>query len=83
MALFNAPTQASNKTPSAALLEAGRYPARVVRIVDLGKQPGSVKYPQPVFKMLVTFELLEEYMKRSMAKAKSSWSKTRMKTQAS
>lgn len=64
MALFNAPTQASNKTPSAApLLEAGGYPARVVRIVDLGKQPGSVKYPQPVFKMLVTFELLEEYMK--------------------
>ena len=57
MALFNAPTQASNKTPSAApLLEAGGYPARVVRIVDLGKQPGSVKYPQPVFKMLVTFE---------------------------
>lgn len=64
MALFQAPTQQSAKAPSKApLLEAGGYPARVVRIIDLGKQPGSVKYPNPVNKMLVTFELLEEYMK--------------------
>lgn len=64
MALFDAPTQSSNKTPSSApLLEAAGYPARVVRIIDLGKQPGSTRYPQPQYKMLVTFELLDEYMK--------------------
>lgn len=61
---FDAPTLASNKAPSAApLLEAGGYPARVCRIIDLGWQPGSVKYPQPQLKLLVTFELLNEYMK--------------------
>lgn len=61
---FAAPTLASNKTPSAApLLESGGYPARVCRIIDLGKQPGSAKYPEPQNKLLVTFELLEEFMK--------------------
>ena len=61
---FNAPTLASNKAPSAApLLEAGGYPARVCRIIDLGLQPGSAKYPNPQLKLLVTFELLEEFMK--------------------
>lgn len=61
---FAAPTLASNKTPSAApLLEAGGYPARVCRIIDLGLQPGSAKYPNPSLKLLVTFELLDEYMK--------------------
>lgn len=61
---FAAPTLASNKTPSAApLLEAGGYPARVCRIIDLGLQPGSAKYPTPSLKLLVTFELLDEYMK--------------------
>lgn len=61
---FAAPTLASNKAPSKApLLEAGGYPARVARIIDLGKQPGSPKFPEPQFKLLVTFELLEEYMK--------------------
>lgn len=68
MALFEAPTQASARVPSAApLLEAGSYPARVVRIVDLGKQPGSEKYPTPSFKMRITFELLEEFMKEVTA----------------
>lgn len=71
MALFNTATQQSNKTPSAApLLESGSYPARVVRIVDIGKQPGSAKYPTPTLKMLVTFELLEEYMKEVDADGK-------------
>lgn len=66
MALFDVATQSSNKAPSVApLLEAGGYPARVCRIIDLGKQPGSVKYPNPVYKMRVTFELLEEYMKET------------------
>lgn len=65
---FAAPTLASNKVPSAApLLEAGGYPARVCRIIDLGKQPGSPKYPDPSLKLLVTFELLEEYMKETNA----------------
>lgn len=64
MALFNTATQQSNKTPSAApLLESGSYPARVVRIIDMGMQPGSAQYPKPTLKMMVTFELLEEYMK--------------------
>lgn len=64
MALFDAPTKDSGKAPSAAiLLESGGYPARVVRIIDLGKQPGSGQYPEPAYKMLVTFELLDEFMK--------------------
>ena len=68
---FAAPTLASNKTPSAApLLEAGGYPARVARIIDLGLQPGSAKYPDPQLKLLVTFELLDEYMKEVDADGK-------------
>jgi hypothetical protein len=68
---FAAPTLASNKTPSAApLLEAGGYPARVTRIIDLGLQPGSAKYPNPQLKLLVTFELLEEFMKEVDADGK-------------
>lgn len=64
--LFSVATQSSNKVPSLApLLEAGGYPARVCRIIDLGKQPGSNMYPQPVYKMRVTFELLDEYMKET------------------
>lgn len=64
MALFTAPTKDSGKAPSAAvLLESGGYPARVVRIVDLGKQPGSAQYPEPAYKMSMTFELLDEFMK--------------------
>lgn len=68
---FAAPTLASNKTPSAApLLEAGGYPARVCRIIDLGLQPGSAKYPNPQLKLLVTFELLDEFMKEVDAEGK-------------
>lgn len=68
---FDAPTLASNKAPSAApLLEAGGYPARVCRIIDLGWQPGSAKYPQPQLKLLVTFELLDEFMKEVDADGK-------------
>lgn len=68
---FTAPTMASNKTPSAApLLESGGYPARVCRIIDLGLQPGSAKYPTPQLKLLVTFELLDEYMKEVDAEGK-------------
>lgn len=71
MALMKAPTQASNKAPSSApLLEAGGYPARVSRIIDLGKQKGSVKFPEPQYKMLVTFELLEEFMQEVDADGK-------------
>ncbi|QQV88344.1 hypothetical protein pEaSNUABM27_00042 [Erwinia phage pEa_SNUABM_27] len=64
MALFQAPTKDSGKAPSKApLLESGGYPARLVRLIDLGKQPGSGQFPDPAYKMLGTFELLEEYMK--------------------
>lgn len=64
MALFQAPTKDSGKAPSVdILLEAGGYQARVVRIIDLGKQPGSKEYPEPAYKMAITFELLDEYMK--------------------
>lgn len=67
MALFDSATQSSSKAPSLApLLEAGGYPARVARIIDLGKQPGSDKYPQPQLKMRVTFELLDEYMHETL-----------------
>lgn len=63
MALFQAPTQQSGKSPSLAkILEVGGYDARVVRIIDLGKQPGSGQYPEPAYKLRVTFELLDEFM---------------------
>lgn len=66
MGLFTTATQQSQKSPSKApLLEDGSYPARIARIIDLGKQPGSDKYPEPAFKMRVTFELLNEYMKET------------------
>lgn len=63
MALFEVGTESSGKAPSkAVLLEEGGYPARIVSIVDVGKQPGSEQYPDPSYKMNVTFELLDEYM---------------------
>lgn len=66
MALFQAPTKDSGKAPSKApLLESGGYPARLVRLIDLGKQPGSGQYPEPSYKLLGTFELLDEYMKET------------------
>lgn len=68
MALFQAPTKDSGKAPSKApLLEAGGYPARLVKLVDIGKQPGSGQFPDPAFKLLATFELLDEYMKETDA----------------
>lgn len=66
MALFQAPTKDSGKAPSKApLLEAGGYPARLVRLIDLGKQPGSGQYPDPAYKLSATFELLDEFMKET------------------
>ena len=66
MALFEVATKDSGKAPSKApLLEAGGYPARLVRLVDLGKHPGSQKFPDPQYKMSATFELLDEYMKET------------------
>lgn len=65
---FAAPTKQSDRAPSAApLLESGGYPARLVRLVDLGKQPGSGQFPEPQYKLLGTFELLDEYMKETDA----------------
>lgn len=60
---FAVATKQSNNAPSAApLLDAGGYAARIVQIIDLGLQPGSSQYPQPVYKMLMKFELLDEFM---------------------
>lgn len=46
----------------APLLEAGGYPARLIRLVDLGLQPGSKQYPEPQYKMAFVFECLDEFM---------------------
>ncbi|UYD72105.1 hypothetical protein [Vibrio phage vB_VpaM_VPs20] len=46
----------------APLLEAGGYPARLIRLVDLGLQPGSQQYPEPQYKMAFVFECLDEFM---------------------
>jgi hypothetical protein len=60
---FAIATKQSNNTPSAApLLDAGGYAARIAQIIDLGLQPGSAQYPQPAYKMLMKFELLDEFM---------------------
>ena len=47
---------------TAPLLDAGPYQARVVQIIDLGKQHGSVQYPDPQYKLMFKFELLDEFM---------------------
>ena len=47
----------------APLLENGGYPARLLRIVDLGEQPGSQQYPNPAYKMALVFECLDEFMR--------------------
>jgi hypothetical protein len=66
MALFDQATDkpAGNAGPKmeAPLLEAGGYPARLSRIVDLGEQPGSKDYPEPQLKMALVFECLDEFM---------------------
>lgn len=60
---FAVATKQSNNAPSAApLLDAGGYAARIVQIIDLGLQPGSGQYPAPAYKLLVKFELLDEFM---------------------
>lgn len=46
----------------APLLSEGGYPARLLRITDLGEQAGSAQYPDPSFKMAFTFECLDEFM---------------------
>lgn len=67
MALFKKPTVQSS-TPSEGsgqyrpLLDAGMYDARILRVIDLGLQPGSAQYPEPKPKMEIEFELLDECM---------------------
>lgn len=50
----------------AEALEPGTYPARVVSVVDLGLQaqrPYQGQEKAPAYEILVTYELLDEYMK--------------------
>jgi hypothetical protein len=53
---------AGGQKMEAPLLEAGGYPARLIRLVDLGLQPGSAQYPEPQYKMAFVFECLDEFM---------------------
>ncbi|UOT58022.1 hypothetical protein PP651_gp57 [Aeromonas phage ZPAH14] len=66
MALFvqatDKPAGGSGVKMDAPLLENGGYPARLLRIVDLGEQPGSQQYPNPAYKMALVFECLDEFM---------------------
>lgn len=45
-------------------LEAGPYPARIVKVVDLGLQPQSYmgEQKEPAYKISVSYELLDEFM---------------------
>ncbi|ARM70559.1 hypothetical protein HOR75_gp33 [Shewanella phage SppYZU05] len=64
MALFDQATQQSSQPKAdAPLLEVGGYPARLLRIVDLGLQPGSTKFPEPKHEMSLVFECLDEFMR--------------------
>lgn len=64
MALFDQATQQSSQPKAdAPLLEVGGYPARLLRIVDLGLQPGSKQYPEPKHEMSLVFECLDEFMR--------------------
>ena len=55
----------TKRTPQAAL-EAGSYPARIARVIDLGLQPTTdfnTKQPgKPVHKISVTYELVDAFM---------------------
>ena len=66
MALFDQATEKSaggnGQKMEAPLLEAGGYPAVLIRIVDLGLQPGSTQFPDPQYKMALVFECLDEFM---------------------
>ena len=65
MALFEQATEQS-KNPGvkmdAPLLADGGYPARLLRIVDLGEQPGTAQFPTPAYKLSFVFECLDEFM---------------------
>lgn len=62
MAFLAATKQSNNVASAAPLLDAGGYAARIVQIIDLGLQPGSGQYPNPACKMIMKFELLDEFM---------------------
>ena len=55
-------TGGSGVKMEAPLLGEGGYPARLLRITDLGEQAGSDQYPDPSYKMSFTFECLDEFM---------------------
>ena len=67
MALFKKPTLQSTSTGEGSgqyrpLLDAGMYNARILKVIDLGIQPGSQTYPEPKPKMEIEFELQDEFM---------------------
>ncbi|MBG6242968.1 MAG: hypothetical protein EKE20_14620 [Candidatus Symbiopectobacterium sp. Dall1.0] len=62
MAFAVATKTSANVASAAPLLDAGGYNARIVQIIDLGLQPGSAQYPEPVYKILMKFECLDEFM---------------------
>ena len=66
MALFDQATEKSaggnGQKMEAPLLVPGGYPAVLIRIVDLGLQPGSKQYPDPQYKLALVFECLDEFM---------------------
>ena len=58
-----ATTKSQNNTGLVApLLEVGGYPARLFSIVDLGYQEGSQDYPDPSYKMSLSFQSTDEFM---------------------
>lgn len=62
MAFVAATKQSNNVASAAPLLDAGGYAARIAQIIDLGLQPGSGQYPNPAYKLIFKFELLDEFM---------------------
>jgi hypothetical protein len=56
-----------NTDPKVApLLEAGSYYARLVKIVDLGRQTGSPAFPDPKYNMKFVFECMDEFMFKNL-----------------
>lgn len=64
---LKAPEQTQSNRTAQEALDVGNYPARVVRVIDLGLQPTidfNTKEPgKPVHKINVTYELVDAFMK--------------------
>lgn len=63
---LNANNSKNNKGPKVDPVDPGTYPARVVLIADLGLQeqrPFKGEAKEPAYEILLTYELLDEFMK--------------------